>query len=275
MSQNSLQYSSFEDELNFSEIVRIIVYSKKLIISSIFIFTVISVIFSLYQNPSFKSIGYIKIGEITSIDGTSRFLESPDDLISNLEIDIVIKENLENTLIESVDIEVLSDKLIEIELISESSEVNEKILADFVSYAEKRHSNKFKILKNDLLRQIEINQIKIDHFENKLSEVWGYKYLEDSREVASEDIKLGLSLNVDFREDQLFKVSMLNRDLEVQLESLNNQPKTLLLNDIKTTQITAKTIVIVSIGSAFGLIAGIFLAIFTNRFKYILHRVTK
>jgi uncharacterized protein involved in exopolysaccharide biosynthesis len=54
MAQNLTQPSPYEDEIDLQEIFKVLIESKKLIISSILIFTTVSMIYSLSLKPSFE-----------------------------------------------------------------------------------------------------------------------------------------------------------------------------------------------------------------------------
>ncbi len=53
MTQNLTQPSPYEDEIDLQEIFKVLIESKKLIISSILIFTTMSMIYSLSLKPTF------------------------------------------------------------------------------------------------------------------------------------------------------------------------------------------------------------------------------
>ena len=55
MTQNLKQKSAFEDEIDLREILKVLIESKKLIILTTLIFTVVSIVYSLSQKPEFKS----------------------------------------------------------------------------------------------------------------------------------------------------------------------------------------------------------------------------
>ncbi|MDC1541978.1 Wzz/FepE/Etk N-terminal domain-containing protein, partial [Candidatus Pseudothioglobus singularis] len=62
MTQNLTQPSPYEDEIDLREIFKILIESKKLLISTILIFTIASIIYSLSLKPSFKSSTILEIG---------------------------------------------------------------------------------------------------------------------------------------------------------------------------------------------------------------------
>jgi uncharacterized protein involved in exopolysaccharide biosynthesis len=86
MAQNLTQPSPYEDEIDLREIFKILIESKKLIISSILIFTIASIIYSLSLKPSFESSTKLEIGYVTTNNVDRELIESTSDLITDLNI---------------------------------------------------------------------------------------------------------------------------------------------------------------------------------------------
>ena len=86
MSQNLIQPSAYEDEIDLREIFKILIESKKIIIVTILIFTITSIIYSLSSKPEFKSSIIVEIGYSEMPDGTQKSIEKPTDLISNINL---------------------------------------------------------------------------------------------------------------------------------------------------------------------------------------------
>ena len=85
-----------QDEINLREIFKILIESKKLIISTILIFTITSIIFFLSLKPSFKTTAKLEIGYLVGDNGDRELIESSSDLISDLKI--LIMKNQEDFL---------------------------------------------------------------------------------------------------------------------------------------------------------------------------------
>ena len=84
---NDLNQSLYvEDEIDLSEIFKIFMESKKLIISTILIFTIASIIYSLFQEPIYKTSSKLEIGYLEMKNGDRELIESASDLISDLNI---------------------------------------------------------------------------------------------------------------------------------------------------------------------------------------------
>ena len=69
MAKNLTQHSPYEDEIDLQEIIKMLIESKKLIISTILIFTIASIIYSLSLKPSFITSAKLEIGYITTKNG--------------------------------------------------------------------------------------------------------------------------------------------------------------------------------------------------------------
>ena len=90
------------DEIDLKEIFKILLESKKLIISIILIFTIASFIYSLSLKPSFISSTKLEIGYYEMPDGTQKLIEKPSHLISDLKV--LIMKNSDNKFNQNVSI---------------------------------------------------------------------------------------------------------------------------------------------------------------------------
>ena len=139
MTQNLTQPSPYEDEIDLREIFKILIESKKLIISTILIFTIASIIYSLSLKPSFKSSTILEIGYYEMPDATQKLIEQPTSLISHLEIQMI--KNPNGVYNQNASMKPLNEKLIYLETTSNSAEQNENLLTEMINYIEERHSN--------------------------------------------------------------------------------------------------------------------------------------
>jgi capsular polysaccharide biosynthesis protein len=139
MAQNSTQPSFNEDEMDLREIVKILLESKKLIISTILIFTTASIIYSLSLKPSFLTSTILEIGYYEMPDGNQQLIEKPSNLISDLKV--LIMKNSDNKFNQNVSMNSFEGKLINLETTSSSVEQNENILNEIINYIDERHSN--------------------------------------------------------------------------------------------------------------------------------------
>ena len=69
MAQNLTEPLPYEDEIDLREIFKILIESKKLIISTILIFTIVSIVYSLSQKPEFKSSTQLEVGYVAMKNG--------------------------------------------------------------------------------------------------------------------------------------------------------------------------------------------------------------
>jgi LPS O-antigen subunit length determinant protein (WzzB/FepE family) len=150
---NDLNQSLYvEDEIDLKEVVNILLESKKLIISTVLIFTIASIIYSFSLKPSFATSAKLEIGYTEMISGDIKLIESTSDVISNFNI-LVMKNH--GTFDQNISINSFENKIISFETTSKSLEKNEKLLNEVITYIKKRHSN---------LELLSINQKKDDMF---------------------------------------------------------------------------------------------------------------
>ena len=160
MTQNLTQPSPYEDEIDLREIFKILIESKKLIISTILIFTIASIIYSLSLKPSFKSSTILEIGYYEMPDGTHKLIEKPSDLISNLKIYQLLNDQQDSSF------KTIEKKLIRIETSSNKATDNEKILSSMITFINNRH-NKLSIISSNLRKNTLVD--KIDLIDSEIS----------------------------------------------------------------------------------------------------------
>ena len=102
MTNNLNQSLYVEDEIDLIEIFKTLLEYKKLIISTILIFTTASIIYSLSLKPSFISSTKLEIGYYEMPDGTQKLIEKPSHLISDLKV--LIMKNSDNKFNQNVSI---------------------------------------------------------------------------------------------------------------------------------------------------------------------------
>ena len=162
---NDLNQSLYvEDEIDLKEIFKILIESKKLIISTILIFTTASIIYSLSLKPSFLTSTKLEIGYYEMPDGNQKLIEKPSNLISDLKV--LIMKNSDNKFNQNVSITSFEGKVINLETASSSGEQNENLLTELINYIDERHSNLAVLITNQQKHQI---SNEIDLIESEIS----------------------------------------------------------------------------------------------------------
>ena len=143
-----------EDEIDLRKIIKILIESKKLIISTILIFTTASIIYSLSLKPSFLTSTKLEIGYFEMPDGTKKLIEKPSDLISNLKIFQLLNDQQDSSF------KTIENKLISIETSSNKATDNEKILSSIITFINNRH-NELSIISSNLRKNTLVDQIDL------------------------------------------------------------------------------------------------------------------
>ena len=138
MANNLNQSPYYEDEIDLREIIKILLESKKLIISTIIIFTIASIIYSLSIKPSFNTSAKLEIGYFELDNGDRELFESTSDLFSDL--NILLLKNPDNKFSQSVTMKSIEGKIIDLNTTSISAEKNESLLTEMINYIYERHS---------------------------------------------------------------------------------------------------------------------------------------
>ena len=188
MAQNLTQPSPYDDEIDLREIFKILIESKKLIISSILIFTIASIIYSLSLKPSFKSSTIIEIGYYKMPDGTQKIIEQPSDLISNLKIRQLLNDQQDSSF------KTIENKLIRIETSSNKATDNEKILSSMITFINNRH-NELSIISSNLRKNTLVDEI--DLIDSKFS------FIKAKQLHNNQSRKLAISRNLETIKSEL------------------------------------------------------------------------
>jgi len=246
MTQNLKQTPPYEDEIDLIEIVKFIIDSKKLIISTIIFFTITSFIYSLSLKPSFQTTTILEVGYIEN-DGQKDFIEETQNLLFDLNI---LKLRKYPQIEDSLSIELIQDRLISINLISSSIEQNEKIVNEITSHVFERHSklleNKINNHKQQILEDIDFLRTEIN---SRL------KVNTDSLNTSLQDQILMADNIFSFKKELLSLTNQLDKidsGFKIETQSLKN---------IETTTIKPKIALITMFGLFIGFFIGIFLVI--------------
>ena len=231
MAQNLTQPSPSEDEIDLKEIFKILIESKKLIISTILIFTTAIIIYSLSLKPSFETTANVEIGYVLMKDGNKKLLESPSDLISDLKV--LIMKNQDNKFNQNVSMNSFEGKLINLKSTSSSAEHNENLLTEIINYIDERHSNATLLSTNQKKDQIfyEISLIESKISFNKAKQLERNQLerliLEDKIAKLKNElpiINLELSQFEKVIIDDTNNLSLLKRNINIQIERASSSP---------------------------------------------------
>lgn len=274
MDNNLNQSPHLNDEMDLREIIKLIIESKKLIVSSILIFTIASIIFSFSLKPLFETSAKLEIGYIEMFNGDRELIESASNLVSNLKIREM--KNSDDKVNRDLSITSIEDKIIDLKIKSNSREQNEISLNEIIGYIDNRHSNLEKLFndkkKSLITNEIESIKAEINHYKSKLSDEYQSQYLSiisnlDKEDRAIESLKL-LAQQSQYND----KVFSLNQKLDILIKDSETndskfQSKTQIINNVKTKNIKPKIFLILPISIIIGSIFGVFLALTINFFK--------
>lgn len=237
-----------EDELNIRETIKILIDSKKLIISSIFFFTIAASIYSHFQKSEFKTSALIEIGRTINPQNETKLIEQPESLIRFLRINEIKNKSQSQSQSQKLSLKVLEGRLISMEISSISPKRDRELLNQYISKIKERHIEKINSA-SELLN-------------NKIDSINGRIYL----------------LNLEFKDVEepnsgyyqvLFQLESEIENLMGKLDLLHNSSvqKTKLIGDVKSIDIKIKSSLIIIVGFVLGLIAGIFLVLINNSIK--------
>ena len=273
---NNINQSSFqEEEIDIREIIKVLIESKKLIILTTLIFTVVSIVYSLSQKPEFKSSSFFEIGYYEMLDGANQLLDTPEVLINDLTLNLIMK-NPDNEFNQAVSMKPLQEKLIQFETTSLSSEKNEKLLNKFFSYIDNHHASLMKSYtdnnRNDLHNQIDLIESEISELSKIIADNKNILFiLQNDPQLFIDRASISPKLNILTNMHITNVANLVNRKntILLDIENLNNQ-KIInggVIGDIQITTIKPKYLLIITLGIILGFISSIFLVFIRSFIK--------
>ena len=160
MAQNLTQPSPYEDEIDLREIFKILLESKKLIISSILIFTIASIIYSLSLKPEFKSSTILEIGSYDIVIGEKKIVEPVSSLIKKLKINQISKQ------LDELNYKSIEDYFLEINYTSPSPELNENLIKEAIKFSQDSYMKSLDNIVNSFSDEIKAKELQIDFLIN-------------------------------------------------------------------------------------------------------------
>jgi capsular polysaccharide biosynthesis protein len=221
----------FEDEIDLKEIFKILIESKKLIISTILIFIIASIIYSLSLKPSFESSTTLEIGYVTTNNVDRESIESTSELISDL--NILLMKNPDGKFSQNISMNAFEDKIINFATTSSSGEQNENFLNEVIRYIDERHSNIAVLASNrektKISQKIETIKSNISFIKAKQLDENQFERLKIKDRIAI--LKSNLPL-IDLKIKQFEKViiddtnnlSLVKRNEEIRAQRASNSP---------------------------------------------------
>ena len=223
MQNNNPNDFTQENEIDLKEVIKLLINSKKLIITITLVITTLSTIYTLGRTPEYQSTALVEIGQYDTLDNENILIESASNLIQNLNILFIYKSKNN----ESLNIKTIEDKLdfkmrrlIAININKPSIELGVKTLNEITRYIENRHS----LLLNKIIQK-PISQLAYE-----------IKRLEDQIKIAnlriSNRIKITNSTLASLNEVENLRISNEIDILNNRIPTIDKQIKS--LNDIIT-----------------------------------------
>ena len=159
MSQNLQNNYQVENEINLQETFNLLVESKKTLMLTILFFVSLSFLYSIFSKPSIISTAIVEIGSQNMSDGSLELIEESSDLITDLKINFFYKTP-SGTILDSLDVNSIEKRLVQIELKSKSFDLNEKTLMEILDYINQKHNRLLNLKRLSKQKKIS-NQIEL------------------------------------------------------------------------------------------------------------------
>ena len=231
MAQNLTQPSPYDDEIDLREIFKILIESKKLIISTILIFTITSIIYSLSLKTEFKSSTILEIGSYDIVIGEKKIVEPVSSLIKKLKINQISKQ------LDELNYKSIEDYFLEINYTSPSPELNENLIKEAIKFSQDSYMKSLDNIVNSFSDEIKAKELQIDFLINSSLSNKESRHLEVINAINKIDSEVDLDkIKINFLskllitqkndlilEDQLMTLQAKVKELEKKKESLERK----------------------------------------------------
>ena len=251
--KNSNPYDEYLDnEIDLIEILRTLYSSKKLIILITLASALLAFIYIAQKESVYQSTVIIEVGSYSLLSGEEKIIEPVSILIKKLKINQISQQ------LNKLNLNSIEEQFLEINYTSPSSEFNENLINDAITFVQERHA---KILDNIVKNKIELIKLKTTIDNNIYNLESKNKFLlklipeEENNLLKLQFYDQTLNIQIDI---QNFKQE--KEGLEMQIKSVNDQTKmTKLLRELETNEIKPKLLLITLVGTIFGFIFSIFI----------------
>jgi capsular polysaccharide biosynthesis protein len=153
-----------EDEIDLKELFKLLINSKKLIITLTLVITTLGAIYAFQKTPVYKSTALIEIGIYDQDQDEQILIEPASELIQEVNTNFIKKQK------EIVKITRIDGRLFQIAHTFPDSVTSKNLLNEIIGYIENRHSllqsNHTQKAKNQLTHLIEDSKTKIKNLNN-------------------------------------------------------------------------------------------------------------
>jgi LPS O-antigen subunit length determinant protein (WzzB/FepE family) len=161
VNQNLDTFSNPENEIDLKKLFKLLFDSKKLIIVTTIFTTLLALLLITQQKPVYTSAAIIEVGDYHSSSLKTKIIEPLNELIDDLEINFIIKQNITNLRLKAI-----ASRLIEIKYTYPLIENNNELVDKLVKYLKIKHSKilitKTKEVEDQLIDEIELIEAQIE-----------------------------------------------------------------------------------------------------------------
>ena len=260
-----------EDEIDLKEIFKLLINSKKLIIVTTLIITLLGAIYSFQKPPVYQSTAVIEIGNYnifsSSISFETKLIESLPTLINELNIQFIHKDGENEIIFEPVDqLHGSENRILIIKFQSTLLKKNTDLLNKIVLFIKNRHSNlqsnHTQKIENKLTNEIEKLNNLLRNIDSKINAL--NKVILETKNEANNLQVLSLFDYENMKYNLLQQMEALELDLEFLIKQKIN--KTQLVGEIVTKKTETKVKLILA-SFIFGLFLSVFIVFINNLLK--------
>ena len=207
-----------EDEIDLNEIFKLLINSKKLIITLTLVITTLGSIYAYKQAPQYRTTALMEIGNYYDLAGSNQMLIEPaKTLIQELTINFIHKQKAVSPCLSKLTLNSLEDRLLTLKCESPFSEKNKESLNELATFIENRHLN---LQSNNIKRITSKLTYEIQTLNNQI------EFSNSSLLTQNEDDKLRISNEIESLNDQ---IEYINNALLTQ----NKREKLIIANEIE------------------------------------------
>jgi capsular polysaccharide biosynthesis protein len=160
MKNSNTNNEHLNDELDLKELLKTILNSKKLIILVTLAFSLVAFFYTTQKEQEYQSTVILEVGSYTLPDGEKKLFEPASSLIKKLKVDLIYKKQIEFGDLKlngkKLNFKSIEDQLLEINYTSPSTEFNETIINEAITFSQESHAETLDRIVNSLEKKIEV-----------------------------------------------------------------------------------------------------------------------
>ena len=168
MKNSNLNNEYLNDEIDFIEILKTLYSSKKLIILITLASALLAIAYLALKEAEYQSNVVLEVGSYRLLDGDKKLVEPVPSLIKNLKVNLIYKKQISGLDDKKLNFKSIEDRLLEINYTSPSSEFNENIINEAITFSQESHAEILTKLANSFSEKMMAIDSELEFLKNSI-----------------------------------------------------------------------------------------------------------